>query len=367
MFYHFLKKEFLLIFRDIHALLVLFVMPLLFIIIMSYALKNNFSGTVDVKYKVALISSEKLKNFDSSFFELDYLDKNYTKKELFYQKGYDFLLDMPKDKKEITIYAKSGISPQYVNILKSQIDMNLQSSILENILNQMGLKNMDKFSINDKFIGKNGDTNKINSVNQSVPSWLIFSMFFILIPISNAFINEKNFGTFLRLKSMNVPPYLILGGKFLPYLVINQIQVLVMFLVGVYIMPIIGLESLHVRGSFGAIFLVSLATSFAAISFGLVIANIAKTSEEATTIGGVSNIILAAIGGIMVPTFVMPKIMQNVSEFSPMSWALNSFLDVIVRGGGFGEISYNVLKLSFFAMICFLIAYLLLRRKEELR
>lgn len=366
MLYHFIKKEFLLIFRDIHALLVLFIMPLIFITIMSFALKNNFSGTVDVKYKVAVVSG-KLEKFKSAFFELDYLDKNYTKQELFFSKDYDFILNIPEDKKDIKIFTKSGISPQYVNILKSQITINLQGSILENILSQMGITDMEKFDLSNTYIGKNGSVSDVNSVNQSVPSWLIFSMFFVLIPISNAFINEKNFGTFQRIKSMNVSPWLILAGKFIPYLVVNQMQVLVMFLVGIFVMPLLGLDALHVRGCWGLIFIISLATSVGAIAFGLVIANIAKTSEEATTIGGISNIILAAIGGIMVPTFVMPKIMQTVSEFSPMSWSLNSFLDVIVRGEGFEEISSNVIKLIFLAIVCFFIAYQLLKRKEELR
>jgi len=53
-----LKKEFLLIFRNIHALLVLFVMPSVFIIIMSLALKNTYSNSIDIKFEVLLIQKK---------------------------------------------------------------------------------------------------------------------------------------------------------------------------------------------------------------------------------------------------------------------------------------------------------------------
>ena len=56
MFYYILKKEFKLIFRDIHALLVLFLMPSIFILIMSLALKNTYSQNIESKLKVAIIS-----------------------------------------------------------------------------------------------------------------------------------------------------------------------------------------------------------------------------------------------------------------------------------------------------------------------
>ncbi|MFT5703566.1 MAG: ABC-2 type transport system permease protein, partial [Rickettsiales bacterium] len=58
MFKYILKKEFLLIGRDIHALLVLFIMPALFILIMSLALKNTYSDSIDVKLNVGIVSEK---------------------------------------------------------------------------------------------------------------------------------------------------------------------------------------------------------------------------------------------------------------------------------------------------------------------
>jgi len=60
----------------------------------------------------------------------------------------------------------------------------------------------------------------------------------------------------------------------------------------------------------------------------------------------------------------MPQSMQEISELSPMSWALDSFLELFVNGGTFTDIQNSLFKLLIFAIICFLIAYILLQRKK---
>lgn len=370
----FINKEFLLIRRDLHALLVLFVMPTLFILIMSFALKNSFSGEVESKYQVALIAESSIADFDSVTFDLVQIAPSKNQKQvahkLLYDAHYDFVLTVPKNtdtpNTQLDIQVKSSISPRYVAMLKAEVALALQTEMLTTMAEKIGV-DAGSVAFSENYVSKGGKQETITSVDQSVPSWLIFSMFFILIPISNTFMNERSFGTFDRLKSMNVSPWTVLLGKFVPYLLVNQIQVLIMFAIGLFAMPLLGLSALQVRGGFALLFLVALFTSFAAIAFGLLIANIAKTSEEATTLGGVSNIIFAAIGGIMVPTFVMPEVMQKVAEFSPMAWSLQSFLEIIVSDGGWGDIRFNLLKLFIFALACLSAAYQLLKTKEAAR
>lgn len=386
MFKYLLKKEFTLIFRDLHALLVLFVMPVIFILIMSLALKNSYSNSVDTPLKVAITSSKNnksIKTMIESINENNFFDANFLKvkdnKEILYKENYDFIVDIQRNYIEriklndknfkVIIYSKPDTSLQKIEILKKLISSASTKLILEDLMlaQKIDTKNVLDFEskIQNSYVyKKDGFEVKPTSVQQSVPAWLVFSMFFILIPISNTFINEKAFGTIDRIRSINVSLFPILLGKIVPYYFINQVQVVFMILVGIYIVPLLGGDSLVIQGSIPLIFLVSSAVSFASISFALLIANIAKTTEEATTIGGVSNIILAAIGGIMVPKFVMPKFMQDFSEYSPMSWGLESFLEVFVRGGSFNDISTYVYNMITFAIICLLLAYILLKKRR---
>ena len=84
---------------------------------------------------------------------------------------------------------------------------------------------------------------------------------------------------------------------------------------------------------------------------------IATTQEQAASFGSVSVVILAALGGIWVPVFMMPSIMQMLSRISPLNWGLEGFYDVFLRGGGMTEVlPYVALLLGFF-VIMMLIAF----------
>jgi ABC-2 type transport system permease protein len=80
-----------------------------------------------------------------------------------------------------------------------------------------------------------------------------------------------------------------------------------------------------------ALFLVASATSIAALGLALLVASLARTAEQATIGAGGANIILGALGGIMVPKQVMPAAMQPITRLSPMGWGLDAFVDVFAR------------------------------------
>ena len=176
-----------------------------------------------------------------------------------------------------------------------------------------------------------------SAVQQNVPAWLIFSMFFVSIPISMVFVGERLSGTLQRLRSQRVSFGLILAGKFVPFVLINQIQAVVMVAIGCWIVPLFGGEALTLPGSASAVaamLMMSLAVSVAAVGWALFIASLVRSIEQGTVFGSVGSILMGAIGGIMVPRFLMPATMQSLTNLSPMGWALEGFHQVMLRQGG---------------------------------
>ena len=85
--------------------------------------------------------------------------------------------------------------------------------------------------------------------------------------------------------------------------------------------------------------------ALAAVAFALLVASLTRTSQQAVVVGGVGNILMGAIGGIMVPKFMMPAAMQTLAEFSPMAWGLQGFHTIMLRHGGFADILQPVVPL----------------------
>jgi ABC-2 type transport system permease protein len=161
---------------------------------------------------------------------------------------------------------------------------------------------------------------------------------------------------------MNISPGLLLIAKLLPYYAVNQIQMIAMILVGMYIVPLFGGDQLNWVSSTGGLIIISSAASFAATGFALLIATFAKTTVMATTLGGVFNLIFGALGGVMVPKFVMPAFMQDITVISPMSWGLEGFLDVFLRNASWHAVLPESTGLIIFGTLCLAIATAFFRR-----
>ncbi|MFT5835712.1 MAG: ABC-2 type transport system permease protein [Sulfurimonas sp.] len=366
-----IKKEFLLVLRDKHALLALFVMPAIFILIMSVAMRDQFS-TNTIEFTVYMQDSDKnqiSKKIISDIKE----DKNFTL--VSHKTEAQFLVYIPKNyskdtNEKIELVVNKSLKSDQIEIFKSMLSKHLLSarftSMAETIkkyspetskiLSSINISNENLYKV------KYNDLKSMpNSTQQSVPSWIVFGMFFIIIPMSTIYVNERKQNTLARLNSMNVSILWMSISKSIPYLLINQIQVAIMLGVGIFLVPMFDTPALEINGSLGAIATISLALSVSAIGVSTLIAVSASSSEQATTIGGIFNILLGAIGGVMVPKYIMPESMQRISEFSPMSWGLDGFLDIFLKSANASMILEDALKLFVFGIISLIISMIILR------
>lgn len=166
------------------------------------------------------------------------------------------------------------------------------------------------------------------AVEQNVPGYAIFGVFFIVGVLASSILNEKETGTFRRLMAAPLPRSVLLLGKLLPYYLVNVIQVALMFAIG---RLVFGMNLGH---SPAAWLMITLATAATATGLGLLVAALGKTESQISGIATLLALTLAAIGGMMVPTFAMPPFMQQLAKISPHYWALQGYQDVIVRGLG---------------------------------
>lgn len=184
-----------------------------------------------------------------------------------------------------------------------------------------------------------------SSAEQNVPGYTIYGVFFIISAIASGLFREKDDGTFRRLQAAPVSRGVLLAGKLLPYYIINLIQVALMFAIGVFVFHI-GLGRDPL-----ALILVTLVTALAATGLGLLIATLGKTLAQVSSLGTILAIVLSVVGGMMVPVYVMPRFMQSVAYATPHAWALSGYLDIMVRGLGVSAVLPAVGALLAFAAV----------------
>jgi len=204
-----------------------------------------------------------------------------------------------------------------------------------------------------------------NAVQHNVPAWAIFAMFFIAIPLSGSIMKEKNEGSVFRLNTMPSSYLLLMNGKIIVYVLVSMIQFLLMLSVGLYILPLFGLPALVMGNSFFGIYLLTMATAFAATGYGVMVGTLSATEHQAAIMGALSILLLSALGGIWVPPYIMPEVMRQISAFSPLNWALEGFYTLFLRGGHTGDILVEVLKLFLFFLATMTVASVTNRLKRK--
>lgn len=206
-----------------------------------------------------------------------------------------------------------------------------------------------------------------NTVQQNIPAWTLFGMFFIVVPLGGSIIRERQDGMLSRLLTMPTSYLTIISGKITAYVMICLVQFVLIMTLGRLLLPILGAPVLDLGSSPAALVLIVISAALAAAGYGILLGTIARTYEQASMFGAVSIVIAAALGGVMVPVFVMPRVMQTISEFSPLAWGLNAFLSVFVRNGDVLSILPQTTRLLLFFVSTTVLAWFFMSQRGRFR
>lgn len=393
-------KEILLLKRDIGGIVIIFVMPLLLIVTITLIQDSTFKNLEGSKIPIIFIDNDKsevsknikgelgnsktfqlLTNFNEksaqdAVFAGDYqmaivipedltkdLNSNIDSKVQTIVSSFGLEGDSAKTKteapkaKEIHLYfdpaTNAGFKNSVMNSVNKMVFEIENKKIYKAFQDQLGTtenleenKNLISFK---EITPKKGEMDIMpNSVQHNVPAWTLFAIFFIVVPLSINLVKEKSQGTSVRARISPTPYFVHILGKTFTYLIICLIQFLLMVAVGIYLFPYMDLPAFDVSGKMFQLVTVTLFAGLAAIGFGVLLGTIADTQEQSAPFGATSVVVLAAIGGIWVPVFLMPEFMQTVAKFSPMNWGLNAYYDIILRNSGIGGIARELVFLFLF-------------------
>lgn len=408
----------LLLIRDLGGIAILFIMPLLLLIVITLVQDSTFKTISDIKIPVLLVDNDKgevSKNIvenlsESNSFEILQKSSEEEAKEAVFSGKYQLAIVIPENlsaslqkkvdqnvegilskfgleedtlavakeaipQKEVRLYFDPATQVSFKSSVKNGIDKMISKietqSIYKAFQTELGEDDSESIFETESFIAfkeilptKNNEEIIPNSAQHNVPAWTLFAIFFIIVPLSINLLKEKNQGTFVRLRTTPLSYATVLGGKTIVYLAVCLVQFTLMLLVGIFLFPAIGLPGVDVSGKLPILYLVALFSGLAAIGLGLLIGTVAKTQEQAAPFGATSVVILAALGGVWVPVFVMPKFMQFVSKISPMNWGLEAFYDVFLRNVSFVKILPEISLLLLFFLTTIVIAIIYNRRKN---
>jgi ABC-2 type transport system permease protein len=218
--------------------------------------------------------------------------------------------------------------------------------------------------INEIPVSRDGSRKVPNATQHNVPAWTIFAMFFIVISLGANVVREKLSGSFLRLRTMPTNFALALLSKQITYLLVTLLQALLIFSLGIWLFPHIGLPALNLPADKLGLLVVCIACGWCAVSYAICIGVIAQTNEQANGFGAISIILMAAVGGILVPSFAMPASFQGVMRISPLHWCLEAFYGLFLEEGKLKDVILKILPLLGITLLIQILTAIALKRKN---
>ena len=250
---------------------------------------------------------------------------------------------------------------EFSSKIETRIVFITYSRIIDAMMNQSSSLQYPEdpvIEFDETFVCEFGQKDFPSSVQHNVPAWTLFAMFFICIPLANNIIKERYDGCLDRLKTMPVSYLTITFSKLVAFLAVTMLQAFVIVLVGMWIIPLAGLQPLQMGSNIFGFVLMTVSAGLAATGYGIMIGTVAKSYMQASTFGAVSTVVLAALGGVWIPLYVMSPVMRQISQLSPMNWGIQGYYEHFLRDAAFANIFPHALKLIMFFAACLLVAFL---------
>ncbi len=251
------------------------------------------------------------------------------------------------------IQGQSIVKKLYQNVNQKEIPADLEKQIL-----------LSQQPISEIAVSRQGSRFVPNASQHNVPSWTIFAMFFIVISLGGSIVREKSSGSFIRLKTLPASYLYALLSKQIVYLVVTLLQAMVIFTIGRFIFSYIGLPVLNIPDDLIGLFFVTAACGYCAVSYAIMVGVFSKTPEQSNGFGVFSVLIMAALGGLLVPSFAMPANLQSILRLSPLHWALEAYYGLFLEGGKLRDIWMNILSLLGIAFIFQIVTLYRLKQKN---
>jgi len=251
------------------------------------------------------------------------------------------------------VQSKLILKSIYFSLNEEALPDSLENEIIDN-----------QVAINEISISRDGSNTLPNATQHNIPAWTIFAMFFVVISLGSSVVREKTNGSFVRLKTLPTNYLIALLSKQITYLLVTLLQAAIIFAIGIWLFPSLGLPRLNLPDDLPGLFIVSFMCGWCAVSFAICVGVFAQTQEQANGIGAVSIVLLSAIGGLLVPSFAMPESFQHIIKLSPLHWCLQAYYGLFLERGALRDILLNILPLLGITIFMQLIALYGLKSKN---
>lgn len=190
----------------------------------------------------------------------------------------------------------------------------------------------------------------------SFPQAMVWGVLGCVAGFSLSIARERTQGTLLRLRVAPLSQLNMLSGKAVACF-LASVGVITLLNVVAYVL---GMRALSIP----KLVVAGMATSFCFVGIMMTLATVGKSEESVSGIGWATNMVMAMIGGCMVPAMFMPGFIQRLSVFSPVFWSIRAIEGAIWRDFSWHELAPSLVILCLVGVAGLITGTAILTRRQ---
>jgi ABC-2 type transport system permease protein len=353
-----IQKEFRQIFRDRAMIAIIFVVPIIQLLILSFAV------TTDVKYiklsivdlDKSILSREIIQAFSQTErFDIVNLTEDITSIDGQMRAWHSqaALVIPPKFNSEW----QRGQQPQ-IQVIVDGVDGNTAGIALgyaQTILLKFVSENNFPRQINVQMkrppqlvemVERMWYNVELDSQQYMVPGIVVILLTILPMMLSAmSLVKEKEIGTLEQLMVTPLKKHQLLLGKIIPFLVLSYIEMAIVMTVAILVFNI------PMNGSYLLLALLSFLYLMTTVGLGIFISTFTNTQQQAMFVAWFFMVFMIIMSGFFVPIQNMPESLQNLTYLDPMRFFLAIIRDIFQKGSSIQYLFKDAVLLGIFGMI----------------
>ena len=349
------KKEFLQITRDRNMLRLIFVIPLVQLLVLGYAIntdvKNIYMAVYD--YDRSELSRELVRSLSAgdyfvmrpSHIPLVDLEKGFNENE------FNTALVIPRDfSRDIALGrpVTAGMIIDGANANSAAIAMGY-AGLITNQFNQRSAGLSSPVSVRQRILyNPEGE-----SVYFMVPGIVAVLLTMITSMLTSmAIVREREMGTLEQLMVTPISTPALILGKTIPFAILGFIEMSIALAFGVvwFGIPFVG--------SWALLYALAFIFIFTTLGAGMFISTVTRTQQQAMFFAWFFMIFAIMTSGFFTPINNMPQVVQYLTYLNPLRFFMAIVRGIMMKGAGIAELRVDIIAMIIFGLVIFTFSWL---------
>ncbi|MCA9734293.1 MAG: ABC transporter permease [Deferribacteres bacterium] len=354
-----MQKEFRQIFRIREMIAIIFVMPLIQMALLGFAISTEVKN---VKLVVAdqdnsFVSRELVRAFTKveqfklvghvqSEKEIDALIHNWQA-QLALVVPKNFGRDLQRGSiPEIQVIVDgmdgqtAGVAMGYAaGVLNDQLQKFLTQPQMRQLLRGVHMVNMQE---------RMWYNPNLSPEQYMVPGIVVLLLTIVSMMLSAmSLVREKEIGTLEQLMVTPLKKHQLIFGKVIPFLILAFVEFMVVLQIAQWIFQI------EMVGSLPLLSLLALLYLFATLGLGVFISTITTTQQQAMFVAWFFMVFMIIMGGFLVPIENMPPFLQKLTYINPMRYFMYMMRDIFQKGSSLHYLLKDAIPMTAYGVVIF--------------